>query len=975
MSARKRKAAAILPVFQDIQDLLLVIKPRLGEAKRSAWSLLVPDLDKVAAQAEAISQQRPKSNKDWQDVADALDREGVYLWNAATTIKGAESDVGPEVVAALRMAGFRLIEAGLEQHQPFEGLVHVLRLASKAGASLSEVGRHGVATSILACAAKYEEQLRTIDDAESSHQQTRAQAVVLYHSSRMEAAWREGNAGVADFFLDKVTEHDQRVRLLPPHDRVALAAKLLEIGRSILKTVREGHGDAVQLPPGEGAVKWMQKAFSIIELSDDASTAGMGDLKRSILRSLARAYYMSSSHDADNLDRAETTLNELIDTLDSAADRGNPEHQQLRWMRIAVLKRRKAAESQLLDAFKSIIDHMSYSDSNVTDILQELRTLAQYHTLVTAVHQHALQKAVDSEAEGCPPCVDRLLLSLLFHCSKDEDHSRAMRDVEAALACIHGAEIVLPKVPATACLTLLWQFGDRHYNAKRWPAAADWFLCGAHPVFASMARPSNAKCFRKAALCHIQQREYSRASAILRRCPNNDAATRYVALLAAVHQGSEAEAIEAVRGMAEAPDFDRKMLLLATQLANESDMKTLLLAVLQALLDTVQAQDGRDVHLETLTLIRCIIRLTVKLMAEPGVNSNGFVPTLIGHFITGKTLIESLPKAQRAVAAKDISWLWRTAYNCAVQGCADWEAAEDAVTKLFDTARELLEIYCTSSVTDVDPDLHVYVANASFAAVAGKVFALRRRLDEADDGPQDLNGAFRNISLCKDRIQGLLENKHLIADEDVMRARSFIHILRLFQAEVCCLMKNWGSLLGVIQDAVRSDALATETFEAFADMLWVEKDCPVEVLFAALEAILHASLDRASLSVEKFSRWLRAICTILLSRNSSADRAKALRYVEQAVAVLEEHTDDLHDENVYPMDERQWLLGTSYNTGIECLHVSLADEARRWFEASTVVCRFVPDGGSRAAKISETYTTLLERFQPGASTSTNSDLS
>lgn len=64
---------------------------------------------------------------------------------------------------------------------------------------------------------------------------------------------------------------------------------------------------------------------------------------------------------------------------------------------------------------------------------------------------------------------------------------------------------------------------------------------------------------------------------------------------------------------------------------------------------------------------------------------------------------------------------------------------------------------------------------------------------------QDLNGAFRNISLCKDRIQGLLENKHLIADEDVMRARSFIHILRLFQAEVCCLMKNWGSLLGVIQ--------------------------------------------------------------------------------------------------------------------------------------------------------------------------------
>ena len=36
---------------------------------------------------------------------------------------------------------------------------------------------------------------------------------------------------------------------------------------------------------------------------------------------LARAYYLSSSHDPDNLDKAEASLNELIDTIDSAADR------------------------------------------------------------------------------------------------------------------------------------------------------------------------------------------------------------------------------------------------------------------------------------------------------------------------------------------------------------------------------------------------------------------------------------------------------------------------------------------------------------------------------------------------------------------------------------------------------------------------------------------------------------------------------
>ena len=57
---------------------------------------------------------------------------------------------------------------------------------------------------------------------------------------------------------------------------------------------------------------------------------------------------------------------------------------------------------------------------------------------------------------------------------------------------------------------------------------------------------------------------------------------------------------------------------------------------------------------------------------------------------------------------------------------------------------------------------------------------------------------------------------------------------------------------------------------------------------------------------------------------------------------------------------------------------SMLDDAKRWFEAATTICRFVPDGESRAAKvrpstavgsaltpslqISKTYAYLLERY-------------
>lgn len=77
--------------------------------------------------------------------------------------------------------------------------------------------------------------------------------------------------------------------------------------------------------------------------------------------------------------------------------------------------------------------------------------------------------------------------------------------------------------------------------------------------------------------------------------------------------------------MVKAPDFDRKMLLLATQLANDTEMKRLLLSVLEALLETVGSGDNSDSHTEAITLIRCIIRLVLKLMDEPDANRYAMV--------------------------------------------------------------------------------------------------------------------------------------------------------------------------------------------------------------------------------------------------------------------------------------------------------------------------------------------------------------
>jgi hypothetical protein len=79
-------------------------------------------------------------------------------------------------------------------------------------------------------------------------------------------------------------------------------------------------------------------------------------------------------------------------------------------------------------------------------------------------------------------------------------------------------------------------------------------------------------------------------------------------------------AIRAIGDMVKAPDFDRKMLHLAMQLSHECDMKSLLLTILEALLKTMAIGDKGDTLVDGMTLIRCIIRLVLKLLSEPAAN-------------------------------------------------------------------------------------------------------------------------------------------------------------------------------------------------------------------------------------------------------------------------------------------------------------------------------------------------------------------
>ena len=134
--------------------------------------------------------------------------------------------------------------------------------------------------------------------------------------------------------------------------------------------------------------------------------------------------------------------------------------------------------------------------------------------------------------------------------------SRAHTDTIEVLV-LESAEFELPEIGATACLMvrpfpldtapgqchevsfpqLFYQYGERKHSLKRCSDAIEWFLLGTRKAFSSVTDTYSSKCFRKAALCHIEREEYAQASDLIRQCPGDEAATHYLSFLVAIKQG------------------------------------------------------------------------------------------------------------------------------------------------------------------------------------------------------------------------------------------------------------------------------------------------------------------------------------------------------------------------------------------------------------------------------------------------------
>ncbi|KAG9017874.1 hypothetical protein FRB93_004685 [Tulasnella sp. JGI-2019a] len=951
MSPTKRKKTRPDPqsVYDAIVVALIPIKASLDHPILTPNEELVERLSRIASLSESFSY--PGSQE-----------ESVALWNYSLAFRpeGNSELHHARIFAFLRLASYRLIEAGMHRDAGIQTLIHVLQLATKAASALFECEEANRAGSILTRAADLEARLQKAEDPTNEFGRAKAGAIVSYYSSRMEGAWREDNEPVSFFMLKQATS-DQQIQHLIPGDIELLATKVFDQGKSLLyinDLSEHGQVDAPAAQRAAVSVKWLQQALRLSEALNAQALMGNPRLKNGILRSLARAYFLSSTIDPAHLGCAETTVAELTSVTDAdGTDPRSEEAQQLRWMTLSILKRKRAGELEVVEAFKSIIHHMLFNENNVTEMIQEIALLPYTRSVNAGITRILLETALDSGKSSGHAYIDRIVVAFIFSCKTANDHDAVIQDLKTVLTAIAEHPVYsLDKTAATASQSLLFQIGGRYYQEKQYLIAANWFDLCTHPVFRAIAASSHSKCLRKMALCYIEAGQHAKASEVIARCSGNEAATHYVAFLCVAYQGLEEEAIQAMHQMVKASDFDRKMLLLATQLAHDNQMRGLLLAVLESLLKTLKETSGRETEVEAITLVRCLIRITLDSLKAPLADTPSLLSSLMRHLSTAYDIIDgATTKRVAPLIVKDVSWLWRISFNTAVQGSSGWD--EFRVADLFDHAYRLMDLYNKIAVGNPLAETSYQMLMASFSSICARVFGLRRT-EQGNDITTFRSRVVHDIQAFRTMTSQL--STYIQTDEDPNRMSSFVNLSFVFEVEQICHLKQWSDLGSVVREATGSKHdIGTEAIEAIADLLWVEPACPASVLYLTLETLLKSSLDCGHIGREKFSRWLRAIVTILLARDRPSDRIKALGFVEQAIDVMKDVDED---EELYPADEQQWLLSTSYNAGVESFQLTQLDEAKRWFEAATMVARVVKGGTDKARQIEEAYRALLARY-------------
>ncbi|GAA5843074.1 hypothetical protein JCM9279_001851 [Rhodotorula babjevae] len=865
--------------------------------------------------------------------SDELDQKGTQLWNRSTALKHAhltDEHADPAwlaVVADLRLIAFRLIHIGAVEPVSYADRLSHLSLAIKAAAALLAAQHLSSAELVMTECGK----LVTAIEQDPTRSSDAVKPLLHYFCFRMRFSLATSKISLVSWSVNKV-QALLKASTVQWRDIEHLGHTLLEVASALLQPstttapISEG-GLGVEL-----AREWLQW---VIELLEAAEGQDVHVMQVCALRLFAQAC-LATKDDGEMAAKAEAALQQVLELDPSAAL-----HRRVVKLVIA----RGGSDEEISAAFIAAAKATAVESKGGLHLLAVLEQLPARRK---GFRMQLLAATVDELATwGIVQCdfLGQVVVAAVSLASEAERTvlAQLLQTVAQGLPTFR-----LSPADALTCVSILRRTGDKASLAQHYNAAAAYFLLTSSTVFRSLPFASTAKSIRKAALCYLEAGEHERVETTMQLIPSDeeeakDHFVRFCARLSNVNK-----ALATLKVMVVAPGFAPKHLQWAYKLAAERDRKDLAVAITELLYDVCKAPE-LAAQLDYMVLTRSVIRQQVVRLQDKDISDQlkeEIAQSALKQLELGLLLARRLKDSPDPPSslAKEIVWLYKTAYNLCTEFCGRWTASTSS--GFFAVTVALIELANEASGDGIDIDK---LWTCKTAVVAGE-YAVAK-----DAAGQDQKKAFQNVLKHVDAFIDSL-NGAIRSSPQLEKAAQLLEAVYAVKVDALAHLEDWKALVKLVETFEEAPSTAPlGVVKLVVDIVTKSTTCSLDSIRSILRKTLALLYSRQDLDVgvlflsvlapgpprahvaplarsSTMALWLRMLVYELVARR---DLDQALEYVQNAAQLIERH------KNEYPEDEASWMLSTAWDEGLNAFAASNPLAGLDWCTTSLVIARAV----------------------------------
>ncbi|KAM6953170.1 testis-expressed protein 11 [Aplochiton taeniatus] len=886
-------------------------------------------LQKQQANTEEVIEQLFGEISGLEDSPRPLDAQleecAIQLWNWAVT-KRVGTAINEHQKAKVRHVACRLLY-GCEDENPAEGTVRKqILMASKTGRTWLDCKKPKLADNFLNQAVKSLEMLysKLISGRDGSTDINTSKGdvekdLLRVVSYQAESALAQENHQEAVSFM----QHCKDMLLRLPKETGYLSLMCYNFGV-----------ETYSVKKYEESAFWLSQSYDIGKMNLKYSPGA--EVQAKVLRLLATVYL-----EWDCQQFQEKALN--------AVSLANKEcvHPSGMYLKIRILLKSVAPDDLIRAGIQELLDCEVPLDvclSTVKLLMTKDREMLAFEYL----------KRVCQHFESSPELGTALVLhiELLLQRGKELLGKQKIEDVITG----HYTGKQLTPQTLTCLHLLLWDKASKHFEAKNYSEALQWYNYSLSFYKAGQIEPNLAKLQRNRASCFLQLQQLEKAKEAIKeaeRCDPNSIFTQFSVYKIAVQENNVEKATDAVKAMgllAKGPVTNEDRLLvsenaasnllsLAAQIALENEQEETAMKALESLCE----HSTDDAHV--ITAFRCLVRLvlsTIEKASEESRNAN--LDVLLSYLKMALQKVSQRsagPGQDVEQRTEEAHWFRKIAWNSALQ-C---ESSPGRMRDFFVLSYQLSQL--------CPPDRAVLMGQKTCLLMAAAASLELSRKSPHSAQPEHLTQALEHIQTCWEVWKTLKASGDFSKDPTDT-------LLLLYEFEARAKL-NDSKVEIVLESVLELDNVETKVLETIAALAMEPPAHFPRLCKKALRIALSLHRKQPLADLTRCSQCVHSLIQLSLPAGVSEVEARVLEevwgYYEEALSIICAAPED------FPEMEILWLLTRAWNTGILLYSLAQYPEAERWCGLGmSFLCHLGSLQESYQTQMSGLYSEVLDRL-------------